>query len=195
MIKDRVIAVCGGAFNPPTLAHYRLYETTKKVVHFDHFIYLPVSLNYPKASLIDDHHRLKMLHLMTEEHGDIIVEDYEIRQNTFKGTYHSLLALKEKYQASVLFVLGTDQAQTMEHWIEAKKLLETFQFIVLDRQESWPSIIEKTPFLKAYQDRFLNVEFDQKIASSDYRSHQDKALLNRKVATYIKKHRLYEDAL
>jgi nicotinate-nucleotide adenylyltransferase len=194
MIKDTVIAVCGGAFNPPTMAHYRLYQATKDAVYIDRFIYLPVSLEYPKEGLMDDHHRLQMLRLMTANDPSVIIEDHEINLQTFKGTYHSLRALEKKYEATLLFVLGTDQAQSLETWIEAEKLLTEFQFVVFERQVNWETLLNQSPFLKRHQSRFLKVSFNQPIASSDYRKTKDSSLLHPAVNAYIKRHQLYEDA-
>lgn len=194
MIKDKVIAVCGGAFNPPTMAHYALYEATKSVVTFDHFIYVPMSDDYPKEGLVKGHHRVNMLKAMTETHPDIIIEDIELK-SPFKGTYQTLKSLQETYQSTILLVLGTDQAKTLKHWIEPEKLLSTFLFIVIERQEKWRDILTQDTFLKAHASRFIDVPLNLNIASSDYRQERNKAILHPRVEAYIKKHQLYEDPL
>jgi nicotinate-nucleotide adenylyltransferase len=195
MIKDRTVVVLGGAFNPPTHAHYRLYQETKKVIHFDHFIYLPVHVHYPKPDLVSNHHRRSMLEIMTQDDKDIIVESYELDQAHFQGTYHTLKAFEKKYQASVIFALGTDQALTLKHWMEAKRLVNEFQFIVYERQVRFKDLIEKDPFFKEVAHRFLVIHMDDETASQDYRLHKNSSLIPSKVLEYIKTHHLYEDPL
>jgi len=194
MIKDQVIAVCGGAFNPPTMAHYALYEATKSVVYFDRFIYVPVNHTYPKDGLVANIHRQNMLKAMTAHQPDIIVEDIEL-EKPFEGTYFTLKALEKKYQSSVLFVLGTDQAKTLKDWIEAEKLIDSFQFIVIERQEKWNDIMAQDAFLNAHSHRFITVPLDLNIASSDYREQKIDALIHPSVKAYIEKNHLYEEAL
>lgn len=194
MIKDKVIAVCGGAFNPPTMAHYALYEATKSVVYFDYFIYVPMNDEYPKKGLVKGQHRLNMLKAMTKNQLDIIVDDIELN-SPFKGTYYTLKALEEEHQAKVVFVLGTDQAKTLKHWIEAEKLLSTYLFVVIERQEKWRDIIAQDDFLKAYADRFMVVPLNLDMASTDYRQQKNEHLIHEDVKSYIQNHQLYEDPL
>jgi nicotinate-nucleotide adenylyltransferase len=193
MHKDTVMVVFGGAFNPPTLAHYQIYQAAKKVLYFDRFIYLPVSQKYPKQALVADHHRFEMLKLMTEGDDDIIIEPYEFDRPAFEGTVHTLHALKEKYRATIVFALGTDQMKTMATWIEAKTLLEEFQFLVFERQESLQDVFKKTPFLKPYQPKFKGVQIDLPIASQVYRDTKDDTFLDPRVSAYIHTHHLYEE--
>lgn len=195
MIKDRTVVVLGGAFNPPTNAHYRLYQETKKVLQFDHFIYLPVHVNYPKADLVANHHRLSMLKIMTQDDQDVVVEGYELDQLTFQGTYHTLKALEKKYKASVIFALGTDQAMTLKNWIEAERLVNEFQFIVFERQARFKDLIQNDPFLQRISDRFMVIEMDDETASYDYRTHKNYSLIHPNVLEYIKTHHLYEDPI
>jgi nicotinate-nucleotide adenylyltransferase len=195
MIKDRIVVVLGGAFNPPTKAHYRLYQETKKALHFDHFIYLPVHVDYPKADLVSNHHRKSMLEIMTQNDKDIIVEGYELDLPTFQGTYHTLKALEDKHQASVIFALGTDQALNLKNWIEAKRLVHEFQFIVFERQARFKDLLQEDPFLKEVADRFLVIHMDDETASHDYRTHKKQSLLHPNVLEYIKTNHLYEDPL
>lgn len=195
MIKDKVIVVCGGAFNPPTLAHFALYEAAKSIVHMDAFIYVPVADTYPKENLISAQHRFNMLNAMVQGYPQIIIDDIELSQPSFTGTYFTLKALEKKYQARVIYILGTDQVKTLKTWIEAEKLIKNFQFIVIERQEKWQDIKETQPFLKAHHDRFIDVSLDLDIASSDYRLSPDPQLLHPQVHQYIKTHQLYGETL
>jgi nicotinate-nucleotide adenylyltransferase len=195
MIKDRTVVVLGGAFNPPTNAHYRLYQETKKGLHFDHFIYLPVHVNYPKADLVSNHHRRSMLETMTQNDEDVVIEGYELDQPTFQGTYHTLKALEKKYQATVIFALGTDQVITLKDWIEAERLVNEFQFIVFERQARFKALIQNDPFLQRVAHRCMVIQMDDETASNDYRTHKNNSLLHPNVLVYIKTHHLYEDPL
>ena len=51
MVKNKIV-VYGGAFNPPTLAHYKLAISVLKSIGADKLIFMPVGDNYNKKSQI-----------------------------------------------------------------------------------------------------------------------------------------------
>ncbi len=53
--------VFGGAFNPVTNAHIKVYEYLNSKLAADEFIFLPVSSNYAKSDLVSNNHRIMML--------------------------------------------------------------------------------------------------------------------------------------
>ena len=61
-----MIAVFGGAFNPPTVAHKAICEHVLRHLDCQEFIFLPVSSQYTKRSLASNFHRLQMLTAMTK---------------------------------------------------------------------------------------------------------------------------------
>lgn len=182
-----MIVCFGGAFNPPTSAHLNIYKTVKKEVAFTRFIYMPVSDFYHKP-LVSSHHRYAMLKSMTNGYDDILVDDYELNLQTFKGTYHTLTHLKSKYQDEVAFVCGMDQALTINQWINADALKKMFKFIIITRKGYDSSRI------KGLFKKMQIIEYDFPISSTQFRKTNDFTLLEPSVSDYIKTHHLYEDA-
>lgn len=182
-----MIVCFGGAFNPPTSAHLNIYKAVKKAVSFTRFIYMPVSDFYHKP-LASSHHRFAMLQAMTKDYNDILVDDYELTLKTFKGTYHTLTYLKSKYQEEVAFVCGMDQALTINQWIQADALKNTFKFIIITRKGYDPILI------KGLFKKMQIIEYDFPISSTQFRKTNDFTLLEPSVSDYIKTHHLYEDA-
>lgn len=181
-----MIVCFGGAFNPPTKAHLEIYKAVKQTLHFNQFIYMPVSDHYPKP-MVSSHHRYAMLNAMTKNYPDIYVDDYELHQSAFKGTYHTLRYLKDKTQDEVCMVCGMDQALTLDTWIESNALKEEFDWIVI-RRKGYETLTVNQAFKHV-----TFIDLDIPISSSQFRKSLDFTLLDPAVAAYIKTHQLYED--
>lgn len=180
-----MIICFGGAFNPPTKAHLEIYHAVKKTIPFNRFIYMPASDHYEKP-LVKAKHRIEMLKKMTNDLEDVIVDPYETKLKSFKGTYHTLNHLKETFNEKIVYLCGVDQALTLDSWINSKALKETFDFIILTRPGYDLSCLKK--IITPYQ----IIELNESVSSSAFRTTHEKDLLVDSVYDYIKKHHLYE---
>ena len=181
--------IYGGSFNPPTIAHKRMYYYLDDKLSFDEFIYLPVSTKYSKANLASNEHRFNMLKILTKDMEKAIVSPDEFNDPNYLGTYHYLKTQKE----DTLFVMGSDNLKTIRTWINYEKLLEEFKFIIIERDEdNLIELIDSDELLKKNKDNFIIFnDFDMKVSSSAYRNDKDESVLTEEVLDYIKKNHLY----
>ncbi len=192
---DGVIAmrvVFGGAFNPPTKAHLEVYRFLTDKLPVESFVFLPVSNRYKKKGLVADSHRLRMLEIMTKDLPDAEVSDLEIRDDSYQGTYASLVRLARPGQKTA-FVIGADHLERLPHWKEAEKLLTEFVIIVLNRgNRDLADIIGTDSFLKRHKRNIRTFPgFDLPVSASSFRQQKDKRLVTRGVYAYIEENGLY----
>jgi len=149
------IGVFGGSFNPPTQTHLMLAEHLIGR-YVDRILFLPVGDTYVKPELIEAHHRLKMLELVTQDNPAFALSDLEIRSAKANYTYDSLMTLQESYpDASLFFLMGSDQLPALSTWYRGETLLQTFHFILLVRAEDEPEeLFRADPWLLRFRDRF-----------------------------------------
>jgi nicotinate-nucleotide adenylyltransferase len=185
-----MILVYGGAFNPPTKAHKIIFETLMKTYQPSLFIFIPVGKAYPKAQLVDFHHRKAMLELLSANHPNVLISDFE-QSDAFKGTISALDYFKHLYQTEVKFVLGLDNVLDLPNWIEYPRLMAENQFIAIDRQGSVSSIIAQQ--YPEHQHQFETIELDIPVSSTLFRQDPKsfKHLIDEPVYDYIQKHHLY----
>ena len=107
--------VFGGAFNPVTNAHIKLYEHIMKNLDVTEFIFLPVSNAYTKSELVSNYHRLAMLKLALKDYPDVDICEMEMDDSNFLGTYQSLIRIADNYDDDVAFVVGADNLINMDN--------------------------------------------------------------------------------
>lgn len=125
-----------GAFNPPTIAHYHMIESSISNGDFDYVIFALSNqkfLDKKQAKLNDkaytEQERLDMLLEMTWENENALI--FGIEQGY---TYNVLCAVKEKYKIEHLyFAMGSDKLQEISRWGYHDRLLTEFRFYVLIR--------------------------------------------------------------
>lgn len=185
-----MIIVYGGAFNPPTLAHQKIANILIRKYKPKKFIFLPVGDYYTwKDNLISFYHRKNMLELVFND--DIFeINDLE-NEKEYKGTYWALNKIKEAYKSDVYFVVGADNLEQIEKWINYEKLLKEFKFIIITRKGYDYKKIIKEKYLK-YKHNFEIVKINVNISSSQFRVNtNNKSIINELIYTYIKKNNLY----
>lgn len=180
----------GGAFNPPTIAHLKIIKFL--INHFAgcHLMLLPTNNSYKEKDVIDFHHRVKMLEILIKDlDGQITISDYELKQNQFVGTYYTLAHYDHPY-----FVMGADQLANIETWVKYPDLIYENKFIVFPRDKiDLNAVIEANPILKANQDHFMIINFDEMdISSSMFRYSRDTNIVTKEIYEYIKANKLYE---
>ncbi|MFR5265764.1 nicotinate (nicotinamide) nucleotide adenylyltransferase [Clostridium sp.] len=161
-MNKKIVAVYGGSFNPPTIAHERISKDILSLDNVDKFIYLPVGDKYEKPELISSFHRLNMLEIMVNEIkksgiNSIEVSDLEVKSKKLLYTIDSLRAIKDIYKdKDIAFVMGTDNLIDLENWEKPIELLEEFYFIVIERKnQNVEEILERFKFLKKYTNKFI----------------------------------------
>lgn len=166
------IAVFGGSFNPPTIAHISLAkQVLAKMDNLEKVILVPVSTRYNKNGLASDEIRFNMLEQICAKEPGLEVSRLELDSDKQLYTIETLRKIKQQNpNKQIYFVLGTDNLKELETWHKVYELLSGFNFIVLKRDEDIVSdIIDKSTILKKYKSSFFELKgIDTVDLSSSY---------------------------
>lgn len=166
------IAVFGGSFNPPTVAHINLAkQVLEEMNEIEKVIFVPVSTKYNKKGLATDEVRLNMLKSICNSQENLEVSDLELKSERQLYTIETLRIIQEqKPEKEIYFLIGTDNLKELETWYKPDELLKNFKIIVLDRgEDNTEDIIEKSKFLKKYKSSFIKLKNMKKMnISSTY---------------------------
>ena len=166
------IAVFGGSFNPPTVAHINLAkQVLEEMNEIEKVIFVPVSTKYNKKGLATDEVRLNMLKSICNSQENLEVSDLELKSERQLYTIETLRIIEEqKPGKEIYFIIGTDNLKELETWYKPDELLKNFKIIVLDRgKDNTEDIIEKSEFLKKYKSSFIKLKNMKKMnISSTY---------------------------
>lgn len=204
-MNKKIVAVYGGSFNPPTIAHENISKDILSLEGVDKFIYLPVGDKYEKPDLIESFHRLNMLEIMVkklkeEKINSVEISDLEIKSMNLLYTIDSLREVKKFHSdKEIAFVMGTDNLIDFENWEKPIELLQEFYFIVIERKNQHvEDILEQFDFLKNYKNKFIVLkETSYEAVSSTFIRENIKNIpvikdyINAEVLEYINKNNLY----
>jgi nicotinate-nucleotide adenylyltransferase len=133
------VALLGGAFNPPTKGHIQLakyvLDTSKT---FDEVWLTPCYKHMYNKELASSEDRLAMCELAAAEDGRIKVFDYEIKNELAGETYQLVKRLldedfaKDRYDFSI--IVGMDNANTFDKWVNYEFLEKMIRFVVVPRK-------------------------------------------------------------
>ena len=184
-----MIIIYGGAFNPPTKAHYLIAKMLIEKFNPDTFYFLPVGKKYNKSGMAEYEHRYNMLKLLTQKLPNAVVSEKE-NEEQFRGTYYMLKDFSI-LDNNLYFVMGADNFDYLDQWIMADKLIAEFKFIVLTRKgfDVYKLVEEK---YYNHKENFSIIEIDYPISSSDFRKEKDQSIVLDEVYEYIKENKLYE---
>lgn len=150
------IALFLGKFNPFHKGHLEAVEAAFLKFHMDKIIVVPTMLQNPwwEGKFLDFDERFEiikrsLLDLWTigiswirDNQNRIIISDIEKDLIPPYYEYATLHALKNKYCNDEVFVLcGVDVIQDIPNWMHGGKILEDYDFLVIDRYKDISSTI------------------------------------------------------
>ena len=157
----RVIAVFGGAFNPPLNSHFGFAEEiVNQYENIEKIIFVPVSGRYDKQGLISDEHRYNMLKLVCSKNPKFLVSRIEIDDDIHPYTVDTLETIKTEYpENEIWFITGTDNLKQLPRWHGAELLLTEFKILVLQRDDdNIDKIIADNKLLNSHRESFVKLE-------------------------------------
>ncbi|MGL5634186.1 MAG: nicotinate (nicotinamide) nucleotide adenylyltransferase [Sarcina sp.] len=204
MMNKNIIAIYGGSFNPPTIAHENIVRDILNLEIFDKVVYLPVGDSYNKETLISSKYRFEMLSILTnklkKENLNVEINRLEIDASKRLYTLESLRILKKEYKQNLAFVMGTDNIKEFHTWYNQDILLEEFYFVVIQRSEDDVlKLIKDDELLCQYKDKFIIVKETSYsevnstyIRNNIYNDEKIERHIDKKVLQYIKSNNLYK---
>ncbi len=103
----KVIAVFGGSFNPPTVAHINLAkQILNEIQNIEKLIFVPVSTKYNKSGLASDEARFGMLEKICKNEEGLEVSSIELDTTRQLYTIETLRLIQEQNkERDVFFVI------------------------------------------------------------------------------------------
>ena len=125
-----------GTFNPIHIGH--LIIANHMVEHSDlDEIWMVVTPHNPfkkKSSLLDNHHRLEMVFMATEDYEKIVPSDVEFKLPQPNYTVFTLATLAEKHpNYNFNLIMGEDNLKSLHKWKNYETILENYQVYVYPR--------------------------------------------------------------
>lgn len=132
------IAVFGGTFDPPTLAHEAIIRACLERTDMDEVWVMPSGDRPDKPDMRDGEARLRLLHAVLQESFNedprLKVSDFEMRLPQPTQTYLTVRALRHAYpEGSFWYVFGADSYQDMPTWRGGSELRRTLGMLVVPR--------------------------------------------------------------
>lgn len=125
-----------GSFNPLHIGHMTIAQYMVEFTDLDQ-VWLVVSPQNPfkeKKTLLDQHHRLMMARIATEEDARLYASDIEFQLPQPSYTVDTLTYLKEKYpQHEFSLIMGGDNLKSFPKWKNQEVILADHDIYVYPR--------------------------------------------------------------
>ncbi|HYE95869.1 MAG TPA: nicotinate-nucleotide adenylyltransferase [Rubricoccaceae bacterium] len=131
------LALFGGSFNPPHVAHLAVAEAAADAAGLDRVVWMPAAtpphkLADPALASAED--RLAMTRVATADNPRFEVSDLEIRRGEVSFTVDTLRALREAYPAAdLVLILGGDSLAQFSTWRAPDEILRLARLVVYRR--------------------------------------------------------------
>ena len=134
-----------GTFNPIHVGHLIIANHMAEHADLDQ-IWMVVTPHNPlkkKSTLLDDYHRLQMVHLATEDFPKIKPSDIEFKLSQPNYTVNTLVHLEEKYpNYEFSLIMGEDNLKSLHKWKNYEAILAHHEIYVYPRLEAKVSVEE-----------------------------------------------------
>jgi len=125
-----------GTFNPIHVGHLIIANHLAENSDLDE-IWMVVTPHNPlkkKAGLLEDYHRLHMIHLAADSYPKIKPSDIEFKLPQPNYTINTLIHLKEKYpKYEFSLIMGEDNLKSLKKWKNYEVIVNDYQLYVYPR--------------------------------------------------------------
>ena len=125
-----------GTFNPIHVGHLIIANHLAENSGLDQ-VWLVVTPHNPlkkKAGLLEDYHRLQMVHLATERYEKLLPSDVEFKLPQPNYTVNTLAHLHEKFpQHTFSLIMGEDNLKSLKKWKNYELILQDYELYVYPR--------------------------------------------------------------
>jgi nicotinate-nucleotide adenylyltransferase len=139
-----------GTFNPIHVGHLIIANHMAEYSGLDQ-IWMVVTPHNPhkkKSTMLDDHHRLQMVFLATDDYQKLKPSDIEFKLPQPNYTVYTLAHLQEKFpQHTFSLIMGEDNLNSLHKWKNYEVILQNHDIYVYPRintQVSDPKILSST---------------------------------------------------
>ena len=127
-----------GSFNPIHIGHLIIasYVANHTEMQQVWFVVSPQNPLKPSSVLLNEYHRLHLVHLAVDEDQRLKASDVEFKLPRPSYTIDTLTYLHEKYpQHEFSVIMGSDSFQNLPRWKNFDLLVKDYSFIIYLRKE------------------------------------------------------------
>ena len=158
MTSKRKIAIYGGTFNPPHIAHVQACKSFVERIMPDEVIIIPSYIPPHKAveGCVDPYQRVEMARLAFSDIAGAVVSDMEIARG---GTSYTAITLTElsNDESELYFLCGTDMFLSMDTWYRPDIIFNLATVCCIRRE-----CVEENTALLESKARYFEKEFAAK---------------------------------
>lgn len=128
-----------GTFNPIHVGHLIIANHMAECSDLDQvwMVVTPHNPHKKKSTLLEDYHRLQMVHLATEDYAKIKPSDIEFKLSQPNYTVNTLVHLEERYPNHAFsLIMGEDNLNSLHKWKNYEVILQNHDIYVYPRLES-----------------------------------------------------------
>jgi nicotinate-nucleotide adenylyltransferase len=185
-----------GTFNPIHIGHLIIANHLAEFTNLDQ-IWMMVTPHNPlkeKNTLLDDHSRLHLARLATEDYPKISASDFEFNLPQPNYTVNTLAHLQDKYpKHEFSLIMGEDNLKSLHKWKNYESILENHQIFVYPRLSD---DVEKSQFHNHPNIDFVDapvVEISATFIRENVKKNKNiQPLLPHKVWEYIDHNNIYK---
>lgn len=128
-----------GTFNPIHVGHLIIANHMAEFSDLDQvwMVVTPHNPHKQKSTLLDDYHRLEMVHLASQDYPKIRPSDIEFKLPQPNYTVNTLAHLNEKYpEHNFSLIMGEDNLNSLHKWKNHEVILQYHHIYVYPRLNS-----------------------------------------------------------
>lgn len=136
MISAKKIGLYFGTFNPIHIGHLIIANHLVENSDLDEvwMVVTPHNPHKKKKTLLDDHHRLRMVRIAVEEYPKLQATNIEFDLPQPNYTTNTLAHLEEKYpEKSFSLIMGEDNLKSLHKWKNYEVILDRYAIYVYPR--------------------------------------------------------------
>ena len=169
----KTIALFGGSFDPPHIAHETVVREALKIKDVDKVVVMPTFLNpFKSHSHAPSSLRIKWLKAIFKEFEDVEVNSFEVDSGRKVSSIASVRYLLKRYK-KIYLIIGADNLKSLHLWDRYDELKTLVTFVVATRDE----II--------VPEKFLTLKVEENISSTKLRDGIDSSMLPKVCAKEI----------
>jgi len=185
-----------GTFNPIHVGHLIIANHLAENSDIDQ-VWMVITPHNPlkkKANLLEDYHRLHMVHLATEKFDKIQPSDIEFKLAQPNYTINTLVHLEEKFpNHEFSLIMGEDNLESFNKWKNYEVILANYQIYVYPRisESVIPEEFENHPKIKRVEAPII--ELSSTFIRNNIKAGKNiQPMLNPKVWDYIDHNLFYK---
>ncbi|MGD9896779.1 MAG: nicotinate-nucleotide adenylyltransferase [Candidatus Methylacidiphilaceae bacterium] len=187
------LGLFGGSFDPIHHGHLIISWDALEQMALDRIVFIPCALSPHKSKppVAPGEERLAMIRQATRGWSAFSFSDHELARGGPSYSVDTAEEMRSLFPAAELFwLIGSDQAQSLQSWKDYPRLRKLVTFLVVPRPQ-YVNVAQEDGIALVPSPHFVDLsstEIRDRVASGRPIGH----LVPRAVATYIAKRRLYE---